>query len=243
VNREQIAEMYALESTHWWFWGKRHVMRRLLAPDLARPGLRILDIGCGAGANASELTAYGSVTASDRSLDALAFVRSRGVTDVVAAEAPFLPFADASFDIATAYDVVEHVRDDEAFLDELTRVLVPGGVLAVHVPAWPFLWSRHDKGLEHERRYTRKGLRELIERRGRLRIDRLTWTNCAIFAPTVALRWTRDRLGLGSGGSDLGIVPAPVNSLLRGVCRIEAVAATSVGLPFGVSLAVIARKR
>lgn len=243
MNREQIAEMYALESTHWWFWGKRHLMRRLLARELARPGLRILDIGCGAGANASELAAFGDVTASDRSLDALAFVRSRGVRDVVAAEAPRLPFAEASFDLATAYDVVEHVDDDEAFLAELARVLAPGGVLAVHVPAWPFLWSRHDRGLEHKRRYTRSRLRDLVEGSGRLRIDRLTWTNCAIFAPTAALRWTRDRLGLGHGGSDLGVVPAPLNSLLRGVCRIEAVAAASVGLPFGVSLAVIARKR
>jgi 2-polyprenyl-3-methyl-5-hydroxy-6-metoxy-1,4-benzoquinol methylase len=52
MQREQIEEMYELESTHWWYWGKRHLMRRLLGERLSRPGLSILDIGCGAGANA-----------------------------------------------------------------------------------------------------------------------------------------------------------------------------------------------
>ena len=137
MHAEQIADMYALESTHWWFWGKRLVMRRLLGDRLTKGNLRILDIGCGAGANAVELSSYGMVTACDRSLAALAFVRSRGIDDVVAAEAPELPFCDNAFDVITAYDVIEHVGDDSAFVRELARVLAPGGALAVHVPAWP----------------------------------------------------------------------------------------------------------
>lgn len=242
MQREQIAEMYALESSHWWFWGKRLLMRRLLGQRLDRPGLRILDIGCGAGANAVELSAYGSVVASDRSLDALAFVRSRGVSEVVAAEAPQLPFRDGAFDIVTAYDVVEHVEDDRGFVCELARVLAPGGAVAIHVPAWPFLWSRHDEILEHKRRYTRKSLRLLLAGSG-LELESLRWTNFAIFAPTVALRWTRRKLGSETCGAYLGVVPAPVNRLLRGVCRSEAVLASTIGLPIGVSLAAIATRR
>ena len=243
MQREQIAEMYALEAGHWWFWGKRLLMRRLLAKHLARPGARILDIGCGAGANALELSAYGEVTASDRSLDALAFVRSRGVGSVIAAEAPQLPFRDGAFDIVTAYDVIEHVEDDHGFVAELARVLAPGGALAVHVPAWPSLWSGHDEVLEHKRRYTRRALRDLLAASGLLRTESLGWTNFTIFAPTAALRWTRRLLGTGSGGADLGVVAAPVNTLLRGVYRVEAVLAATTGLPIGVSLAAIATRR
>lgn len=245
MNAERIAEMYALESGHWWFWGKRLLMRGLLGNRL-RPGVRILDIGCGAGANALELSAYGEVTASDRSLDALSFVRSRGIHSVVAAEAPWLPFRSGAFDVVTAYDVIEHVEDDEAFVAELARVLAPGGALAIHVPAWPFLWSRHDEALEHKRRYTRRSLRRLLATTG-LQIESLGWTNFTIFLPAVALRWSRRLLGslLGdsedaSGGADLGIVPGPINALLRGVGRIEAALASTTGLPIGVSLASIA---
>jgi SAM-dependent methyltransferase len=241
MQAEQIADMYALEASHWWFWGKRLVMRRLLAERLGRGGVRILDIGCGAGANALELSAYGEVTASDRSLDALAFVRSRGVAGVVAAEAPKLPFRDGAFDLVTAYDVIEHVEDDRAFVAELARVLAPGGALAVHVPAWPFLWSRHDEVLEHKRRYTRRSLRELIDGSG-LEIEFFGWTNFAIFAPTAVLRWTRRLLGIADRDADLGVVPAPLNSLLRGVYRLEAALAATTGLPIGVSLATIATR-
>jgi SAM-dependent methyltransferase len=239
MQPEQIAEMYALESQHWWFWGKRLVMRRLLGEALRRPGLRILDIGCGAGANALELSAFGDVTASDRSLDALAFVRSRGVERVVAAEAPRLPFRDGAFDVVTAYDVIEHVEDDHGFVRELARVLAPGGSLAIHVPAWPFLWSGHDVALEHKRRYTRRGLRELLTTSG-LRIDTLGWTNFAIFPPVAAARWIRSRLALADDDANLGVVPAPVNALLRGLYRVEAAVAATTGLPVGVSLAAIA---
>lgn len=242
MQPEQIAEMYELESEHWWFWGKRLLMRRLLGDRLrAERRARILDIGCGAGANALELSAYGDVTACDRSLDALAFVRSRGVAGVVAAEAPQLPFADASFDVVTAYDVIEHVEDDRTFVRELARVLAPGGALAVHVPAWPFLWSRHDEVLEHKRRYTRRGLRELLSGTG-LELESVGWTNFTIFAPTAALRWTRRLVGGEGEGADLGVVPAPVNALLRSVYRVEAALAATTGLPVGVSLAAIATR-
>ena len=244
MQREQIAEMYALEAGHWWFHGKRLLMRSLLGKRLGKPGLRILDIGCGAGANALELSAFGDVTASDRSLDALAFVRSRGVERAVAAEAPGLPFRDGAFDIVTAYDVIEHVDDDRGFVAELARVLAPGGALAVHVPAWPSLWSHHDEVLEHKRRYTRRSLRTLLDDTSGLALETLGWTNCAIFAPTAAIRWTRRLTGGGEGGgADVGVVPAPLNTALRAVYRVEAALAATTGLPIGVSLAAIAVRR
>jgi len=235
--------MSAVETDHWWHSGKRLFMRRLLADHLrSKDGrLHILDVGCGTGANAVELSSYGDVIACDRSMDALRMAAARGVRCLCAASAPDLPFAAGTFDVVTAFDIIEHVEDDAGFVRDLARVLVPGGALAIHVPAWPSLWSGHDEILEHKRRYTYRGLRALLDGSG-LRIEHLGWASCALFLPTAAVRWTRRLTGRGQDTQDMGLVPRPLNNVLRAVYRAEAELAVRVGLPFGVSLAAIAVK-
>jgi SAM-dependent methyltransferase len=243
MQRKELEEMSAIEAQHWWYAGKRLFMRRLLDHHLrSKDGrLRILDVGCGTGANAVELARYGEVTACDRSLDALAIAAGRGVSRLCAASAPDLPFAANTFNVITAFDIIEHVEDDVSFVRDLVRVLVPGGALAIHVPAWPSLWSRHDEILEHKRRYTYRGLRALLEDSG-AQIEHLGWASCALFLPMVAVRWGRRLTRAKQDAQDLGLVPAPVNTVLRGLYRIEAELAAGVGLPFGASLAAVAIK-
>ncbi len=239
MQPRDIEDMYATEAAHWWFAGKRLLMRRLLGERLRRPGLRILDVGCGAGATAVDFSANGWVCACDRSLHALRFVGERGIANRVAADAEGLPFRDGTFDVILAFDVLEHVTDDAGFLRELARVLAPGGALAIHVPAWPSLWSHHDEVLEHKRRYTRRSLNALLDA-SPLRTTYLGWASCAIFPVTVAIRWARRLSNAESEGADLGVVPGWLNRLLTGVYRVESSVAVRTGLPFGVSLAAIA---
>jgi ubiquinone/menaquinone biosynthesis C-methylase UbiE len=248
MNVRDLAEMYAVETSHWWFAGKRLLFKRLLRERLARPGLRLLDVGCGTGAVAVDFGAHGWLCASDRSPDALAFVRSRGVRNVVASDAAVLPFADASFDIVTAFDVIEHVEDDYAMALELARVLRPGGALAVHVPAWPSLWSRHDELLEHKRRYTRRALRRLLLDTG-FALEHLGWASATILPAAVVMRTasalgarraTHGRAQDDADKAELFSLPRPLNTAMLGVYRAETAVAASVGLPFGLSLAAIA---
>jgi SAM-dependent methyltransferase len=241
MQRREIEEMYETEANHWWFAGKRLLMRSLLGKRLDNPDLRILDVGCGAGATAVDFSSNGWVCACDRSLDSLEFVGKRGIRPRVAGDATRLPFLDGAFDIVLALDIIEHVEDDSAFVAELGRILAPGGVLAVHVPAWPSLWSRHDEVLEHKRRYTRKAFRKLLQA-SPLRIDYLGWSNCTIFLPTVGVRWARRMTKNEPDGADLGVVPEPVNKLLLSIYAAEAKIAAKTGLPFGVSLAAIATR-
>lgn len=243
MQRKELEEMSANESDHWWYTGKRLFMRRLLGDHLRSKGkpLRILDVGCGTGANAIELSSYGEVIACDRSLDALGMAAGRGVPRLCAASAPDLPFGDNSFDVVTAFDIIEHVDDDAGFLRDLERVLAPGGALAIHVPAWPSMWSRHDEILEHKRRYTKRSLHALLAGSG-LRIEHLGWASCALFAPWAAVHWMRRLTGAKQDAADSVVVKGPINTALRGVYRVEAELAATVGLPFGVSLAAVVVK-
>ena len=84
----------------------------------------------------------------------------------VCGSATALPFADGSFDVVSAFDVVEHCEDEQLAIAELTRVLEPGGRMLLSVPAYQWAWSDHDVRAGHHRRYTRPRLVRLVGGRG-----------------------------------------------------------------------------
>lgn len=242
MNLRDLEQMYAVEADHWWFAGKRMLFRRLLAERLLRPGLRMLDVGSGTGAVPADFARFGWICATDRSLDAMRFARTRNVRAAVVSDAAVLPFADSSVDLALAFDVIEHVEDDRAMMAEVRRVLRPGGAVAIHVPAWPSLFSRHDELLQHKRRYTRRGLRALVQTSG-FELEYLGWASAAILPPAFLLRGIERIRPSRAESADIYPAPAPINALLRGVYRLETAVAARVGLPFGLSLACIAARR
>lgn len=242
MRLRDLERMYEVESEHWWFAGKRLLFRRLLADRLAAGKPRILDVGCGTGAVSREFAAFGRVVSLDRSQDALRFAAGRGVPCPVVGEAERLPFRASSFDLVLAFDVIEHVEDDHAMLADLRRVIAPGGTLAIHVPAWPSLYGRHDRALEHKRRYTRRTLAELLTRAG-FHIDHLGWASAAILPAAVVLRGAERLFAHGSkepAGADVYPLPHALNRLMLEVYRVEAALAARGALPFGLSLAAVA---
>jgi SAM-dependent methyltransferase len=146
------------------FIGPRHELRERLLLDLllsARPGPEILDGGAGQGTMSRRLTELGyEVTSTDASRAAVAALRQRVPGQVVEADLTALPFDNASFDAAVLGEVLEHIEDDRGALEEVARVLRPGGVLAVSVPANPKLFGPSDVWAGHVRRYTRAELLE-----------------------------------------------------------------------------------
>ncbi len=244
--REQVHERYRQQRDHWWFRARREIFDRVLAECADLPGsARVLDVGPGSGINLPVLSPRGPVTVLDRDLDSARACRAEGADSVVVADAENLPFAEASFDLTCALDVVEHLDDDRSAMRELFRVTRPGGHLLLSVPAFSVLWGRQDVLSEHRRRYRRREIRGLLEDAG-FAIERLSYFNSLLFAPILAVRLlSRPFLGkaVKSGKSDLDAkTPFGLDRVLYKMFASEAGWLTRRNLPVGVSVLALARR-
>jgi SAM-dependent methyltransferase len=235
--------MYEAEEAQWWYAGQRAIAGALLDQALpARGGARrLLDAGCGTGFNLLELGRLGRATGIDLSADAIAFCRERGVR-AARASVLALPFADGTFDAVTSFDVLYHawVSDDGAAARELARVLRPGGVLLVRVPALRALWGAHDAEVQSRHRYTRGELTALLAGAG-LDVVRATYCNSILF-PVLFGRRTLDRV-FSREGSDVGFLPAPLEWAFGKALGAEAaLVRAGVSFPVGASVVAVAKK-
>ena len=230
-----------VQRTHWWFVSRRRILGAML--DASRPGrrdLRTLDIGCGTGVNLEYLGRYGKVVGLDSSHEAVVRCRANGLPGVLMGDIFQLPFPPGSFDLVVAMDVIEHVDDDVAALREILRILKPGGLAYITVPAFMFLWSVQDDVSEHRRRYRLPGLKRAVDAAG-LRIGRITYMNTFMFPVILFLRWAIKLLRIRID-SENRIRPGIANRPLAAIFSAEAKILPKVNLPFGVSILCLAEK-
>jgi SAM-dependent methyltransferase len=194
----------------------------------------------------THLAAYGKAQGVDIDEEAVGYCRERGLTDVQVGALEKLPFADASFDLVTALDVVEHLDDDLGALREIGRVLRPGGQLLMTVPAHRFLWGDQDEVNMHKRRYVAAEIRDRLTATG-FRVRRVSYMNAFMFPPIAAIRLLRrleHRLRpRTTQESDFRYpAPRPVNFLLATIFGAEAPIVRRINLPIGVSILALASK-
>lgn len=234
MDAGDIRKLATLEDAHWWFAERRAILARWLR-RLRRAGARpgpALDIGAAGGGNTRVLRAHGwRPVALEYSADGATVAAERGLA-VVRGDATGMPAASGSFDLAIAFDVIEHIEDDYLAAAEIRRVLRPGGTLLVTVPADMRLWSAHDVASQHFRRYDRDGLVRIITKAG-FEVDEL-WSWNVLLRPVVALRRKR------ASGNELGPMSPVVNAALRAVVVAERHLPVR-GLP-GVSLMLRAHR-
>lgn len=234
MDDEELRRSAALEQRHWWYSGRRALVRRLMT---GIPAGRAVDVGPGPGGNAAVLRDLGwQVTGVELTEVGAQLCAERGL-DVVRGDATLLPIADRSVDLVMSTDVWEHVEDHESVAAESFRVLRPGGRLLVAVPAGMEMWSGHDVALGHVRRYERQELLDLVARRGFVVDEIASWN--VLLRPVAKLR-RKKTAGPDDSTSEMEHVAAPINASLRVALAVESL--LPVGKRKGLSLVLQAHK-
>jgi SAM-dependent methyltransferase len=243
MRDEEIDAMEQVEDTYWWHVGRRQIISRIVRRFLPTGNPTILDVGCGTGRNLKLLGEFGQAWGVDNSSASLEAARRFGLDGRLScARATLLPFADGTFDLVTALDVLEHLDDDAEGLAESWRVLAPGGVLLVAVPAYRFLWSEHDEFLGHRRRYVAS---ELHAKVGNAGFDVLKRSYAITFAFPIILGFRLFRglfPNVDRKRSVYVMLPEPLNAFFTRLVEFEARLMDFVSLPLGTSIFCVARK-
>src|SRR5258707_6595744 len=243
MQQHTYSIMYQVEEHHWWFIGRRRIIESFVAAacrEIGKLQPRILDVGCGTGANLQMLAQFGLAEGVDVSTEALDFCRARGLSKVKQGAAETLPYEDASFDLVTGLDVVEHLDDDIAGLKEMRRVLRPDGRALLFVPAFMFLWGVQDDISNHRRRYTLKQLKDVVKKAG-FEVERATYVNLSFFTPIFLGRLFMRATGLRPE-SENNITIGFLNGVLGKLLAAERGPLRYMNFPFGVSIICVARR-
>jgi SAM-dependent methyltransferase len=244
VQPSEYEAMHAQELRHWWFRGRRRVLVNLLRQALrSRADLpRILDYGCGTGGNTPVYASLGRVVGIEPDAAAIRLAHTRGQAQYCRSNGTDLPFRPAVFDAVLASDVLEHIEDDHDAMSEIARVLRPGGVVIVTVPAHQWLFSRHDAALHHCRRYSKARLRRLVQGGG-LRVRRLSYWNAILF-PGICLHRLveKSRPARGPQSDTRASAPWLINEALAGLLAAEAGILRHAPLPWGLSLIAVGER-
>ena len=248
MEREQYDLMFAQEEQHWWYAGMRRISAALLEPYLPRVDgahsrpLELLDAGCGSGGMTRYLQRFGRVTGIDLAPEAVSLAKQRGLTQLARSSVGAIPFRDGAFDVVTSFDVLYHlnVNDDRAALSEIHRVLRPGGIALIRLPAFDWIRGAHDEVVHTRHRYTRDELSAKLEDVGFL-VERSTYANFLLFPLAPVKRYLERRNG-SHEATDLWRPPGPVNRLLTDLLSLEAIPARTFGLPWGLSVFAVARR-
>lgn len=229
-----------LQESHWWFEGRRKIISSLIK-QFAGPqnDLKILEAGCGYGGNLPMLSRFGKVDGFEFDDGARAFAGSLLGRPVAYGHLPSKPgFDGREFDLIAMLDVLEHIEDDVGSLIALSNLIGKDGHILITVPAFPWLWSKHDEIHHHKRRYTKTSLNRAIVEAG-LKPVRIGYFNTLLF-PLAMIERLRQRI-FKAGSPVERLPPRAVNRTFASVFGFEKYFIGRVSMPVGLSLFAIAR--
>lgn len=253
MKHDYYKEYYELERNHWWFVAREKIIsnyiKKLLQQDkLQETKIKILNIGCGPGRSSEYLSQFGEVVSIEYDKFCCEFASEKTGLEIINGSITELPFGDNMFDLVCAFDVIEHVEDDQLAVSEMKRVAKNNGLLFVTVPAFMSLWSHHDVINHHFRRYKLAEVKELFSFKKDGKMIFSSYFNTFLFPPIYVFRQLSNLLKSGEkrtgSGSDFeAFKPGILNSILFRIMYFETnFINRNIGLPFGVSILFVWKK-
>ena len=253
MQHDYYKEYYDLERQHWWFVAREKIISNYLKKIIAakivtKQDLKILNVGCGPGRSSQYLSSFGEVTSIEYDKDCCEFASERTGLQIINGSITALPFQDEMFDLACAFDVIEHVEDDELAVSEMKRVTKKEGVIFITVPTFMSLWSHHDVINHHFRRYKLGQIEKLFAAEKNGNAIFRSYFNFFLFPVIYLVRKVSNLLQFskkrpGSGSDFEAFKPGFLNNVLFSVMYFESkFINNNIKLPFGVSLLYLWKK-
>lgn len=240
METQMYQEMMEVEDKHWWFVARRSIIEQVISQLNLPADAEIFEAGCGTGGNLAMLSHHGRVYAMELNETARTFASDLQIGEIQPGFLPDnIPFPEKNFDLIVLLDVLEHLEEDTASLQALFAKLKPSGWLLITVPAYPWLWSRHDDLLHHKRRYLLNNLRQIVGNSG-YNVHFASYFNSVLF-PLIAVVLLLQKL-FNKGGNEQNIPPKLINQILTFLFGMERHLIGRLSLPFGVSLLLLAQR-
>jgi len=248
MEKQEYYSIHRLEKTHWWFVGKRKIFlffwKKFVSGNRSKD-IKILDIGCGDGSYIKTINkiGYKNTYGVDFANEAIGFCKEKRVKNIrlhnMENGLPF--FENNFFDVVVMLDSLEHIKNENKILEEINRILKPGGVILINVPAHQFLWSHHDEYLHHQRRYSKKYFTKKMNDHN-FKIKRLTFTNFFIFLPGFLIILLKRYITKSKVIADTQEINVVLNPILKLLYDMEIFLLHFANFPFGFSLFAVVKK-
>jgi len=241
MEEQLYRRFFEIETTHWWFTARQKIVSDVIQQNiiLSRQST-VLDVGCGTGAILAMFQKSFEAYGTDTSALAIEFCRKRGLANTFCCTLDTFPRSELRFDLITLLDVIEHIDNDGGILRQTYELTKPDGHILVTVPAYQFLWSRHDDLNHHKRRYTRSRLQHLLETGGFI-VEKLSYYNSLLF-PTALVSRVAERFVKPKTDTTLDLPPRFLNSTLESIFGCERFLLRKFSFPFGLSIIALAKK-
>lgn len=243
MHRAEFQKIYEMEGHYWWYRGLR-VLTRDAIDRYAPRCTSLLDAGCGTGGLLAELGSGHTGcrrVGVDLSREAVEFCHRRELREILCASLNEIALKSSSFDVITCTDVLYMDGIDErCAVNEIHRLLRPGGVLIVNVAAFEFLRGSHDRFVRTRHRFRRGEAIALLREAG-FEIQKASYWNATLFPVVALIRLVRGHRAAATE-SDLRPIAPAMNRVLTMMVGLEARWLRRWSLPFGTSVFCVARK-
>jgi len=234
---------FEIEETYFWFLSRNEILKKLIKSNTnIEKGDQVIDIGCGTGGFAKVLlNEEYDVTCLDTEELAIEYCQKRGIKNLFHGDLKsYISKSNQKFKAAFMLDVIEHIPDDQDVVNDVYKILEDDGYFIAAVPAFQWLWSKHDEIHMHYRRYNKTNFTKLFKNAG-FKVEYVSYFNSFLFLPAVLKRFI-DKATKNESNKPVDEVSTTINNIFYKIFKFEKNFLGNFSFPFGLSIILIARK-